>query len=108
MCARHFRGRATDTPGAGPTLLQFARYFPIFSGNSGISKEADVRWFGEYDLTQVHVHLAACDQRVDHVWFHNTVNLHHEIQQGYSWLCFDYLLTAALTGPAVLSESYRR
>src|SRR5271157_4134212 len=81
------------------TLLQFARYFPIFSGNSGISKEADVRWFGEYDLTQVHVHLAACDQRVDHVWFHNTVNLHQEIQQGYSWLCFDYRFDCGIDGP---------
>ena len=49
-----------------------------------------MRWFGEYDLTQVHVHIAACDQRVNHVWFHNTVILRQEVRQGHSWLRFDY------------------
>src|ERR1019366_2998367 len=99
MRARRFRRQTTDTSAAAYILLQFARCSPIFSGNSGVSKEADVLWFGEYDLTQVHVHLAACDQRVNHVWFCNTMNLHQEIQQRYSWLCFDYRFDLCIDGP---------
>ena len=67
-----------------------------------------MRWFGEYDLTQVHVHIAACDQRVNHVWFHNTVNLHQEIRQSHSRLCFDHRFDCGIDGlrcvPRIASE----
>jgi len=67
---RCFRSQTTDTSAVAYTSS--SRDVSYIQRHSGVSKEADVRWFGEYDLTQF-TYTSPLRSTSNHVWFHNTV-----------------------------------